>query len=264
MKPTRASQILQGFPSECPPSSLVDTNGDKVLAIRAKSLFEDVCSLIQPSSILEIGSWMGSSSISWKAASEKYRQGAIVYCIDTWLGSPEHYLSTAGNEWNIEKLSITDKGPTFFEEFLRNIHSSGYGKCILPMRADSYSALKYLALQNAMFDIIYIDGAHDEISVFRDVTLAFGLLTEGGVICGDDFGWQSVKTALFLSSFDKATPKFNTLVKDGDFILVNTNNVKVIEFLASKGYSNWNSFAQAYVALRFMAKKLFFGCLKLF
>ena len=260
----RARHIMQGFPPECPPSSLAEANSDKPLAIRTKSLFEDVCSLIKPISILEIGSWIGSSAVSWKAASEKYEQDTTIYCIDTWLGSPEHYLSTAGNEWDIEKLSIADKGPTFFEEFLRNIHSSGYSKCILPMRADSHSALKYLASQKVVFDIIYVDGAHDEISVFRDVTHAFGLLTEGGVICGDDFGWQSVKTALFLSSFDKATPKFQTLVKDGDFVLVRNYNAKAIKFLLSRGYSNWNALSQTYVVFRFIVKKLIFGCLKLF
>ncbi len=255
---------LECFPLTCPPPSQPGNKFNHAFIPRSKQLFKDVCEIINPRSILEVGSWMGASAIAWKTASEVYCAETTVYCVDTWLGSPEHYLSSAGNEWDATKLGITDMGPQFFDEFLHNVHSSGYQKYILPMRADSHSALKYIAREGGCFDVIYIDGAHDEISVFRDISLAFDLLAAGGVICGDDFGWQSVRTGLFLAKYDQKAPKSIVLVNKGDFIVLAINNHLAIRTFLDRGYSKWNGSIHLYKLIRFLVKKFFWASIKAF
>lgn len=243
------------FPSACPPPNKPANKSAKDIA-RKKDLFEDICQTIQPQEILEIGSWMGASAISWKQASSAHKKESIVYCIDTWLGSPEHYLSTCGNAWDREKLSINDKGPQFFEDFLANIHGAGYENHILPMRADSYSALSYLNKIDASFDVIYIDGAHDEISVFRDITMAHQLIRNGGAICGDDFKWSSVRTGLLLAKLDKSTPHVEILFKGGDFVMLSKSEKRLIKQFKVRGYATWNPWKRAARLLIFASKKL--------
>ena len=255
------SSPLKGFPRICPQPNREPRKNAKSIA-RKQSLFQDVCDEIKPQSILEVGSWMGASAIAWKDASKSHNIECKVYCIDTWLGSPEHYLSSAGDEWGIEKLSINEKGPQFFEDFLVNIHEAYYGDYILPMRADSHSALSYLKNMSAKFDVIYIDGAHDEIAVFRDTTLASQLLASGGAICGDDFGWQSVRTGLLLAAYDQSMPKISILRKGGDFIIVPRSNRQLRNAFIRKGYTRWHPLTQVHKLIRFAGKKLLHAATK--
>lgn len=37
------------------------------------------------------------------------------------------------------------------------------------------------------FDLIYVDGAHDEVSVYNDLVNYYPKLATNGVICGDDW-----------------------------------------------------------------------------
>lgn len=85
---------------------------------RTQPLFKNVASVVHPSSILEIGSWMGSSAVAWIEASSEYNPSSVVYCVDTWLGSVEHYLNQSGSSWGRDKLSIDDYGPNYFDDFL--------------------------------------------------------------------------------------------------------------------------------------------------
>lgn len=123
------------------------------------------------------------------------------------------------------------------------------------MRADSQSALSYLSKTGASFDVIYIDGAHDEISVFRDTTMAHKLIKDGGIICGDDFGWQSVRTGLLLAKLDESTPRITILFKSEDFIVLPKSSKALINQLKSRGYSTWNPWGEAAKLAKFAIKK---------
>ena len=227
------------FPAQCPPSRIVHERVP--VQPRQQSLFDDVCGLIQPASILEIGSWMGASAMAWSQAATAANPGARVYCVDTWLGSVEHYLDTYG-EWGIEKLAIGPYGPTFFDDFLWHVNSHGFADRILPFRADSQSALALFASRGLCFDVIYVDGAHDAYSVFKDVSNALKIVAPGGLICGDDFGWETVQDGLVLvAAIQRISCRI--FVKGQDFILLREAPRALEEKLSALGYHRWHPLA---------------------
>jgi predicted O-methyltransferase YrrM len=203
-------------------------------------LFGDVCSIVKPCSILEIGSWMGGSAIAWAKTSSEFQPNSAVYCVDTWLGSVEHFLSTCGDSWNIKKLSLSDYGPTFFDDFIRNIWDSGYQEKILPFRASSSSALPFFAREGLRFDVVYVDGAHDVYSVFQDITGALKIISKEGLICGDDFGWDSVRGGLALSALAHRKP-LAIYVKEDDFVILNTSSSHHRQSLSQRSYARWKT-----------------------
>lgn len=224
------------FPARCPEPRISASRFEP--EPRQQTLFDDVCSLVQPSTILEVGSWMGSSAIAWARSSLKHKPDAVIYCVDTWLGSVEHYLSTCGDDWNISKLSLGDYGPTFFDDFLRNVWDSGCQDRIIPFRADSSSALPFLFKEGLKFDVIYVDGAHDHHSVFRDVTEALRITTTKGIVCGDDFTWSSVRSGLYQAAIcHESSLRFYT--KKNDFVILNNADPSYSRRLMQWGYVPW-------------------------
>ena len=201
-----------------------------------------ICNLVRPQNILEVGSWMGQSALEWNKSSiyKNSEKGAKVYCVDTWLGSIEHYLSLIDEDWSIEKLSIKERGPTFFEQFLSNVHKLKLSKEIIPIRGDSKVILPYLNKINKKFEIIYIDGAHDTFAVFQDLYNSLELITENGLICGDDFGSSYVKDGAIIALLRARKFIKNFYVKGGKFILLKKGS-KFNDFdMLSLGYKKWN------------------------
>lgn len=205
---------------------------------------------------------MGSSAIAWASASSDFKPDSVVYCVDTWLGSVEHFLSTCGDTWNIEKLSLSDYGPTFFDDFLRNIWDSGYEDKILPFRSASSSALPFFAREGLSFDVVYVDGAHDIHSVYQDVTSALKITSKKGLICGDDFDWDSVRNGLLLSALAHPNP-LAFYVKGKDFIILDASSSHFKQRFAELGYTRWRATEMiksdinrlAFLFKRFLVKK---------
>lgn len=224
------------FPSSCPQPRI--SRSKTSAKPRSQPLFGDICRLVKPSSVLEIGSWMGASSIAWAEAAKDLQPQSVVYCVDTWLGSVEHFLSSCGEEWNLDKLSLSDYGPTFFDDFLRNVWDSGLQDRIVPFRAASSSALPFFAQQGLAFDVVYVDGAHDTHSVLSDVAGALKVTSKQGLVCGDDFGWRSVRNGLrFLALMHRSPLHF--YVRGGDFVVLRDSSVDYGQSLARLGYARW-------------------------
>lgn len=104
---------------------------------------------------------------------------AVVFCNDTWLGSMEHFRRP---EW-LELL------PTLYDTFLRNL--SPWKDRVVPMRCLIQDGMQLLADHRVKPDVCYIDGSHDEESVYQDVTRALKLFP-GAEIVGDDWTWSTV------------------------------------------------------------------------
>ncbi len=130
----------------------------------------------QIETVIEVGSWLGTST---RFMAELLPDTGKVYAVDTWLSSAE----TDGDP----------RIPQLYHLFLSNVKQAGLTHKIVPIRMYSIEASKALTV-NA--DLIYIDAAHDTKSVIADINAWFPHLNEGGIMCGDDWHWHSVKEAV--------------------------------------------------------------------
>lgn len=126
--------------------------------------------------VIEVGSWLGAST---RFIASKIPEGGKLYAIDTWLGSPG------------ETVHSTDPRIGYlYQQFLSNVKHAGLTKKIIPIRMRSLEAVKAL---NVMADLIYIDAAHDEDSVYNDIIAWSHHLKGEGIMCGDDWLWPTVR-----------------------------------------------------------------------
>lgn len=131
---------------------------------------------LQPTTVIEVGSWLGSST---RFIAERLPKGAKLYAVDTWLRSPD------------EEVHMQDaRLPFLFQLFLSNVKHAGLTDVIIPIRMTSIEASKAL---NINADLIYIDASHDTESVYNDIMAWLPHLKKDGIFCGDDWGWPSVE-----------------------------------------------------------------------
>lgn len=162
---------------------------------RQFSTFSDIAKIFSPSIVVEIGTWEGASAICWAEYADK------VVCVDTWLGSVEHYENVFGiptengivqadmssSEWARNRLMIEDGYPTIYRTFADNVRRFGYENKVIPLTIDSNQA--YIILEKAGIDIdlFYIDAAHDYDAVKNDLKKSYALIKNRGHVCGDDY-----------------------------------------------------------------------------
>jgi len=130
--------------------------------------------------IVEIGSWLGKSTrwILDKAPN------AQIICIDTWLGAYEQHTE----RWCLSML------PKAYDTFVVNMWE--YRDRVTPVRCTSEVGLNLLKRNYGIIaDLIYIDGAHDYISVKRDLSTAVRLYPEAQLV-GDDIQHEPLRTAV--------------------------------------------------------------------
>lgn len=132
--------------------------------------------------ILEVGSMVGESAIVWHAALRDHHGGrGRIVCVDPWTA----YEGSAGiaqqldNDQN-RRLASGEA----FAEFARNVAAAGARDSIDILRGFSDEILP--TLPAGTYDIVYIDGDHSYAQVRRDLANATPLVSEGGILCGDD------------------------------------------------------------------------------
>lgn len=141
--------------------------------------------------VIEFGSWCGRSSVALTASQR-------LVCVDTWQGSE--------GEPNDQYVLVPDA----LNEFRRNLASEMDAGTVETRVGD----LGNIQFQERLIhefaglaEMVFVDGAHDEQSVRRDVSLAKQLLRSGGLLCGHDYSesWPGVKAAV-----DELVPGVNS------------------------------------------------------
>jgi hypothetical protein len=127
------------------------------------------------SCIVEIGCWMGRSTITLAINTP-----GVVYAVDTWLGSEEH------------KGDFIGKHPDWvYAEFLRYTNTQ---LNIYPIRRTSVETAAQLSDLHP--DMVFIDAAHDYDSICADILAWRPLIRSGGLLCGHDHGHPPIERAV--------------------------------------------------------------------
>ena len=119
---------------------------------------------------LEIGLWEGRSAL-WMLENILTHPTARMTGLDIF----DSHLSGS--------LPLPSSGVK--ERYFANINLSGAADKVTTIIDFSQVALRKLPLDS--FDIVYIDGSHDENDVFEDAALSWRLLKEGGILIFDDY-----------------------------------------------------------------------------
>ena len=158
-------------------------------------LFIRAVELFRPATIIEVGSWKGSSAILMAELCKKNNiPNPEIVCIDTWLGSHEMWERKEDREidwgFNYKALNLVHGYPSFYYQFLANVVLSNHADCITPLPLSSVSAALFLKHLGVKADLIYIDGGHSYRDVKNDIESYWGLLRHGGCLLGDDYSPQ--------------------------------------------------------------------------
>jgi predicted O-methyltransferase YrrM len=137
-------------------------------------LFRMATTVRANSVIVEIGSWMGLSSITMaNALLSKRNLNTRIYCVDTWRGSSEHRDMNA------------IKQDTLFETFLGNIRGARVEQFITPVREPSAQAAH--RFRPGSVDLLYVDGDHSYKGCLIDLEAWWDKVRPGGTVIGHDY-----------------------------------------------------------------------------
>lgn len=129
----------------------------------------------QDKNVLEIGSWQGRSTVAMA------RTAKLVVAVDHHNGSPEHILADGS------RLDT-------FAAFIHNIRAYGVADRVVPVVASSRDVLPLL---HSVYDMAFIDAAHDAINVLHDGRAAALLCRSGAPVVFHDYGsWAGVTGAV--------------------------------------------------------------------
>lgn len=164
---------------------------------RPEAFFADVVDVVRPSSVIEFGSWEGASAIAWAIAARSLGLATHVYCVDTWLGSAEHWANDfPDGQWSRDRLRVEQGEPQFIDTFRNTVTVHDLNDRISPLRATTEGGTTFLSAYEIGADVVYVDADHAYRAVFHDLVRAESLLAPGGIITGDDWGWASVRIAV--------------------------------------------------------------------
>lgn len=157
----------------------------------AAELYASVMSITpdrDPVLVVEIGSWLGRSTIALGLAAKKRGKTKVV-AVDPHLGQ---LRATAGED-----------EPTY-GVFRRNIAAAGVDDVVEPMRTTSHEARPEI-LDNSV-DLLFIDGLHDYENVRRDFNDWRSALAEGAIVAFNDASTPGVYRVLRESVIGKNRP----------------------------------------------------------
>ena len=134
--------------------------------------------------VVDVGVWKGGSSIFLAELLKSQGTRGVVIAVDTFLGSPEHWIREAGM---FHLIARRHGMPLLYEQFLTNVVRRGLQEYIVPLPQTSDAAAGILKHLGVRADVVHIDAAHEYDSVLRDARAYWDLLVPGGYLVGDDY-----------------------------------------------------------------------------
>jgi anaerobic magnesium-protoporphyrin IX monomethyl ester cyclase len=132
-----------------------------------KYKLKELATIVQGSTYVELGSYLGASSCFIAMGIEALQNDAQLYCVDTWE-----------NEGMAEGLRDT------YSEFIANIEM--FKNIIVPLRGKSEIIAEDFDKE---IDFLFVDAGHDYVNVMTDVRSWFPKLKKGALVVFHDTGW---------------------------------------------------------------------------
>ena len=152
---------------------------------------------------LECGSMLGGSIIR-VARATSHMPGFSLVAMDPWTGDVNMWAmeaklaERAGSRRTFRFLHMRAGQPTIWDRFIANVAKAGVADTVLPLRVTASVGLKLLPRLRKeqrlahLPQVIYLDSAHDQGETFNELQLAWAALPRGGLLFGDDWGWDGV------------------------------------------------------------------------
>lgn len=164
-------------------------------------LVSTILKFVRPVLWLEVGSMIGGSAIKTAEAIKLAKAETQIVCIDPFCGDVNMWAweKDLAREKKWKFLNLEHGRPTIYDRFLANIAAAGHTDIILPLATTSLvgiKLLKRLFAEKRLFtlpEVIYLDSAHEPDETLLELRNSWSLLKPGGVLWGDDWGWDAVR-----------------------------------------------------------------------
>ncbi len=141
----------------------------------------------KPLQVLEIGSWYGASALSWAQGLHTHNAGqGSLTCVDAW--APFFNMDDHADADYAKDMEASLSTDCAYNIFLHNIKSIPQPITCQHMRGQSSNLLPQL--RRNYFDVVFIDADHTYEPVKQDILNSLPLVSDGGIICGDDLNLQ--------------------------------------------------------------------------
>lgn len=156
--------------------------------VQLRHLMRRVRALPDGSRIVELGVWEGRSALALAEACRG--TGKRVFAIDPWRDYDEGGGPVSG--------FLARRGAASFEQayatFRANCRALGLEPWIVTLRQPSLEAAR--GWSHGSVALLFIDANHHYDAVTADLEAWIGHVQSRGLICGDDWNWDSVRAAV--------------------------------------------------------------------
>ena len=153
--------------------------------MKLRPIVDRVLDLIgrEPRTVLEVGSFLGTSIVhGWANFIGKGKDG-ILLSIDTWEGAGFLRMSPDYRP----HMNLQHGMPQTYKYFMTNVVKHGLTEKIFPLTLPSLVGARILGYLNWKVDVVYLDSAHEAGETYIELQLYFDLLEPGGILFGDDY-----------------------------------------------------------------------------
>jgi predicted O-methyltransferase YrrM len=157
--------------------------------------FRELIAGVRPNLILEVGTWKGASALEMAAALRDLGLDTKIVCVDTWLGALEFWTDQNDPE-RYQSLRLRHGFPSVYYQFLANVCHKGFQDRIIPFPQTSATAALWFRRFGITADMIYVDASHEEEDVYQDLCSYWEIVSDRGLMFGDDYSWDGVRLAV--------------------------------------------------------------------
>ncbi len=155
---------------------------------------------------VEVGSFLGSSSVFLGSLIRESNKDIKLFCVDTWKScfskntKAFDYFTADSDEERYKLIATYHKLISEFGEgrpdliFKHHIKEAGLEDIITPLKMSSVQASK--RFKNETLSFVYIDANHSYSHVIDDIQAWMPKVSSSGILGGDDYNWKGVRAAV--------------------------------------------------------------------